>query len=310
MAAGKSAVAGSSAAANSAATGNSANSGSKWVLVRSGLHTLPATLKIPSGITLIGEGASTILFLDPASGARETMINASPDIHDVTIRNLVIEAANKMDPGYDPNTSRSVKGGYNRGGILFRAEKEGQMTQISLIDLTVRNGTYSGVSISGADRVSITRCDLSENGASVPPGPKLTHNLLLAHCSGVNISGSRLVTSPFGSGLSLDHCDSVSVTDCEIARNGYFGVLIAESRNVRLQSNLIEGNDASGVMAEYLYKGNDRIIIRDNSIRYNNGYGIETYATRNSEEVNNTLEGNGNHPIQQKISPKREYHSL
>jgi parallel beta-helix repeat protein len=297
------------AAANSAA-GASATAASKWVLLKAGLHTLPATLKIPSGITLIGEGASTILFLDPASGARETMINASPDIHDVTIRDLVIDAANKMDPGYDPNTSRSVKGGYNRGGILFRAEKEGQMTRISLIDLTVRNGTYSGVSISGADSVSITRCDLSENGASVPPGPKLTHNLLLSHCSGVNISGSRLATSPFGSGLSLDHCDGVSVTDCEIARNGYFGVLIAESRNVTLQGNLVEGNDASGVMAEYLYKGNDKVIIRNNIIRYNNGYGLETYAARNSEVVNNSLEGNGNHTIQQKISPKREYHSL
>ncbi|HEY8971956.1 MAG TPA: alginate lyase family protein, partial [Puia sp.] len=183
-----------------------ASGGSKWVVLRAGIHTISATLKIPSGITLMGEGDATILFLDPASGQREAMVNADTSMHDVTIRNLVIECGTKTEVPSDPNSNRSFKGGYNRGGILFRGERAGQLSQINLIDVTVRNATYSGVSISGADNITITSCDLSENGASVPPGPGLIHNLLLEYCGGVRISGSRFVNSPFGCGVALDHC--------------------------------------------------------------------------------------------------------
>jgi len=270
--------------------------GSKWVLVKAGIHTFPSTLKIPSGITLMGEGLSTVLFLDAASGQREAMINADIDMHDVTIRDLVIEASIRTDPGTDPNTNRSSKGGYNRGGILFRAEKEGQMLHIALIDLTIRNGTYSGVSISGAEGVTITSCDLSENGAGVPPGPKLNHNLLLAHCTGVKVSGSRLATSPSGSGISLDHCSDVSITNCEIARNGYFGILVAESKHVLLRGNLIEANDSSGVMAEFLFNGNEKITVSGNRIQYNNGYGVEAHVVKNGKTDNNIYEGNSQGP--------------
>jgi hypothetical protein len=277
----------------------------KWVIMKAGIHTFPATLKIPSGVTLAGEGAGTILFLDPASGDREAIVNAGIDIHDVTIRDLVIEGCNRTDPGTDPNAYRSFKGGYNRGGILFRTEKDGQIKDIKLINLTVRNSTYCGVSISGGGNITITSCDFTENGASVPPGPKLVHNLLLAHCTGVNISDSRLVTSPSGSGLSLDHCSDVSVTNCEIARNGYYGVLVAESKNVSVKSNLVEANDCSGIMAEFLFNGNENITISHNRIQFNNGYGVETYAAKNSRAENNAYEGNGNNVNQQKISAEK-----
>jgi hypothetical protein len=275
---------------------------SKWVVVKAGLHTFPATLKIPSGITLMGEGAGTILTLDTASGGREAMVNAEPDMHDVTIRDLVIEASNRLMPGYDPNSSRSIKGGYNRGGILFRSDGERRMQRISLIELTIRNGTYSGVSISGAGNVNVDHCDLSENGAGVPPGPKLNHNLLLAHCSNVQIRGSRLVTSPSGSGVSLDHCNDVSIADCEIARNGYYGILLAECKHVSVTGNLLEANDHSGLMAEFLFNGNEYIVVSGNRIQYNNGYGVESYAAVNSTVKNNIYEGNGNEPGQEKIS--------
>jgi parallel beta-helix repeat protein len=275
----------------------------KWGVVKAGIHTFPAVLKMHSGTTLMGEGAATILFLDPASGQREAMINADPDLHDVTIRDLVIEGGNKTDPGTDPNANRSFKGGYNRGGILFRAEKEGGMQHIDLIDITIRNSTYSGISISGASNITITSCDLTENGASVPPGPKLTHNLLLAHCTGVNITGSRLVTSPSGCGISLDHCSNVFIANCEIARNGYFGVLLAESKNVSVKGSLIEANDRSGVLAEFLFNGNEHITISGNRIQYNNGYGVETYAAGNSKIEDNKYEGNGK--SQQKLSPEK-----
>ena len=276
--------------------------GSKWVVLRAGIHTIPATLKIPSGITITGEGDATILFLDPASGQRETMVNADTSLHDVTIRNLIIEGSNKTEIPSDPNSSRSFKGGYNRGGILFRGDREKQLNHINFIDLTIRNCTYSGISVSGAENITITSCDLSENGASVPPGPGLIHNLLLEYCSDVHITGSRLATSPFGCGAALDHCNNISITGCEIARNGSYGVLLSESRDITLQGCLIEANDRAGVMAEHLFKGNDHIKITNNRIQYNNGYGVEMYGASNSPVVGNKYEGNGNLPAQQKIS--------
>jgi parallel beta-helix repeat protein len=121
----------------------------------------------------------------------------------------------------------------------------------------------------------------------------------------VKIAGNRLVTSPFGSGLALDHCSDVSVTNCEIARNGYFGVLLSESKNVLLRGNLVEANDRSGIMAEFLFNSNENITVSDNRIQYNNGYGVETYAVRNSKIENNVYEGNGNNANQQKIGVEK-----
>jgi hypothetical protein len=271
------------------------------LVLKNGIHTFPQTLKIPSGITIRGEGIHTILHLDPASGMREAMVNADIDMHDVTIRDLVIEVSNRTDPGSDPNTNRSFKSGYNRGGILFRALREGQMKNIALINLTVRNATFDGVHIAGAEHVRIDRCDFSENGSSIVPGPRLQHNLLLRHVRNILVSGCRLVTSPYGCGVALDHCDTASVTDCEIARNGYFGLLVSESRNISASRNLIEANDRSGVMMEFLHRGSMHVKVHDNVIRFNTGYGVESHATTNLSVSNNAYAGNGNQEAQEKI---------
>jgi parallel beta-helix repeat protein len=276
----------------------------RWVVLKKGIHTFKSTLKIPSGITLCGEGINTILFLDPVSGMRESLINAEDDLHDVTIRDLVIECAVKTDPGTDPNSSRSYRGGYNRGGILFRSDGV-NMKNINLINLTVQNCTYNGVFISGAEGINITRCNFSENGVSVAPGQRLLHNLLLIHCTKVSVTGSRLVTSPYGSGIALDHCSDAEISNCEIARNGWYGLSIAESKNVSVKNNLIEANDRSGVIVEFQQKGSENITITNNLIQYNNGLGVECYATKSSKVENNTYAGNGHNAIQQKISSEK-----
>lgn len=277
----------------------------KWVIVKAGIHTLPATLKIPDGTTLVGEGAGSILFLDPAAGDRDAMVNAGNDLHDISIRDLVIEGSNKTDPGTDPNSNRSYRGGYNRGGIVFRSSKVGQMQRISFINLTIRNCTYNGIFLSGAGNISIANCDLSENGSSVVPGPKLQHNLLLTHCTDVTIRGSRMDTSPFGSGISMDHCTNVLVENCEIARNAYYGVLLAECKNVLVKNNLVEANDKDGVMMEFLYQGNENITIQNNLIHFNTGYGIASYAAKNSQVHNNTCNGNGKELKQEKLNNEK-----
>jgi parallel beta-helix repeat protein len=284
---------------------DAAAKGSHWVVAKAGIHTIPATLKMPSGVTLSGEGLATVLFLDPASGMREAIINANDDMHDVAIRDLVVEGGVKTEVPSDPNSSRSYRGGYNRAGILFRAQKEGQMKNINLINLTVQNCTFSGVLISGAENVNISRCDFNENGVNVPPGQKLLHNLNLTHCSKINIDGCRLVTSAYGSGVAIDYCDNASITNNEIARNGYYGVLIAESKNISVKNNLVEANDRSGVMIEFLRNGCENITISNNSIHYNNGYGVEAYAGKQIKVEHNVYAGNGNNASQQKVSNEK-----
>jgi parallel beta-helix repeat protein len=277
----------------------------RWVLAKSGLHTLPATIELPSGVTLAGEGINTVLFLDPASGKREAILNRDDDLHDVTIRDLVIECGLKTAPPSDPNSIRSYRGGYNRGGILFRSLSGKQMKKIDLVNLTVQNGTYNGVYISGASNLNITNCNFSENGVSVSPGQKLLHNLLLVHCKDINVRGCRLVNSPYGSGVALDHCANVSVSNSEISRNGYYGLLISESEKVTVTNNLIEGNDRSGVMMEFLQNGSQYINITNNIAQYNAGYGIEGYSVRNSNIQQNSFAGNDNDKEQQKLSSEK-----
>jgi parallel beta-helix repeat protein len=276
----------------------------RWVLAKAGLHTLAAPLRMPSGVTLAGEGIKTILFLNPGDN-RETIVNGADDMHDVTIRDLVIEGGIKTELPSDPNSSRSYRGGYNRGGILFRCNKAGNMKNIQLEDLTVQNCTYNGIFISGATGVVITRCDLNENGVSVPPGFHLVHNLLLTHCSNTIVKDCRLVTSPLGSGVAVEACNGIIIDGCEVARNGYYGVDIAESSEIAIVNNLIEANDRSGVIIEYQYKGCEHINISKNKIHYNTGYGIEAYAAKDCQAAQNTLAGNGNKTEQQKISPEK-----
>ncbi len=264
-----------------------------WVLAATGLHKLPTTLKISSGVTLSGEGLSTVLFLDPASGVRDAMVNKTDDMHDVTICDLVVEGANDPDPGSDPNSRRSYRSTANRGGIIFLGQHEDQMKNITLRNVTVKNCTYNGVFISGANNLNILCCDFNENGASVVPGPRLQHNLLLTHCSNIRVKDSRMDTSPHGCGIAFTNCTDASVSNCELARNGWFGMLVTESKNINLSGNLVEANDRSGIMIQYLYHGSENVTVSKNLIHYNNGFGIETYAGKNIKVSENKYAGNG-----------------
>jgi len=274
----------------------------KWVIAKQGIHTLPKTLKILSNVTLAGEGIGTVLFLNPGSGERDAVVNADPEVHDVTIRDLVIEGNTRTDPGPDPNSTRSLRNPGNRGGIMFRANREGDLKNISLINITVRNCTYNGVFLNGIKGLNIVGCDFAENGSSVVPGPRLQHNLLITKSSGVNVKDCRLDTSPFGCGLALAHCSGATIAGCEVARNGWYGILITESADVSITGSLVEANDKSGIMAEFLHKGSENITISNNIIQYNNGFGIESYYVRKITQPGNTLEGNGTSEIQVKTS--------
>ena len=277
----------------------------KWVIAKRGIHKLNGTLRMPNNVTLTGEGIGSVLFLDPESGVRDAVVNADPKMHDVTIRDLVIEGNTRTDPGPDPNSTRSLRNPGNRGGIMFLANREGDIKNISLINITVRNCTYNGVFLNGINGLNIVGCDFTENGSSVVPGPRLQHNLLITRSSGIKVKDCRVDTSPYGCGLAFAHCSGAIVNGCEVARNGWFGILITESSDVSISGNLIEANDKSGIMVEFLHRGSENITVSNNIIQFNNGFGLESYSVRKFTQSGNTLEGNGTSELQLKISEEK-----
>jgi hypothetical protein len=247
--------------------------GGGTVSLASGLHILPATLYLPSGVTLAGTGIDCELFLDPAKNQYEAaIVNADPDLHDVVLRDFVIEGAGTPQASRDPNSDvqkRRTEHGPIRAGILFLAEAKDVQRNLRLEHLTVRNCTFSGVYIFGADGLDIVNCDFSGNGGVVPPGIGKNHNLKLDHASRVNISGSRLCDSMFGNGIAVSFGREVAIRDCEIARNALDGVRVAESRQVTVEANLAEGNGGSGIAQQTWMDPNQGIILRNNTLRNN-----------------------------------------
>ena len=69
--------------------------------------------------------------------------------------------------------------------------------------------------------------------------------------------------------------------------------MVVESKDVTISNNLIEANDKSGVMLEFLFNGSSNIKITNNRIHYNTGKGIESVATKTGIFTGNKLAGNG-----------------
>jgi parallel beta-helix repeat protein len=274
---------------------------SGWVVLGKGVHTLPAMLKLPSGVTLAGQGRDTIVFLDPKLTepiAGTAIVNADPDLHDVTLRDFVVEGATitaratSNDPNQD-RRGRSYQKAPSRAGIAFAAQREGQMRNLRFEHVTVRNCTHNGVAIRGAAGVAIVACDFSDSGGSVVPGNGLQHNLLLAHVSGAEVRDSQFDTSPWGSGIDVSLSRDVVIAGNEIARNALHGIRVADSQNVRLEGNLAEGNDGDGVTFATLMDGCRQIEARSNIARNNGGAGLGALPVGAGTLVGNTAVDNG-----------------
>ncbi|GHT18314.1 hypothetical protein AGMMS4957_00370 [Bacteroidia bacterium] len=252
-----------------------ANTG-KWIVLTEGVHTLSKTLMLKSGITLAGQGKKSILVLSPrASG--QTIANAERDMHDVVIRDLLLEGATNTVTNNDPNHDRRNRSYMNapaREGILFFALTDGQMKNIRFENLTVQNCTRSGVSVLGASGVKVIHCDFSDNGASVVPGAGFHHNLHLSHVNNCEVQNSRFDTSPWGNGINLTFARDVIITGNEAARNQLSGIRCTESENVQVINNLTEGNDASGISFDTQMDGLRKITVKDNLSQNNGAYGI------------------------------------
>ena len=266
-----------------------------WVVLEKGVHTISTALQIPSGVTLAGRGKESIIFMTPGTG-KIAIENARADMHDVVLRDFVVEGATSPKTSSDPNQDRrhrSVQTAPVRGGINFAAQKEGQMKNIRMEYLTVRNCTHNGVAIRGAAEVVIASCDFSDNGSSVVPGVRLLHNLLVTRVIGCKIEDSRLDNSPWGCGIDLTHSRDVEITGNEMARNGFHALRVAESQHIRITDNLIEGNDGSGITFDTYMDGCSNIEVHKNIAHYNGRYGIYSYEISEGSVSGNTVSHNG-----------------
>jgi hypothetical protein len=238
-----------------------------------GLHILPATLKLPSGVTIVGTGLGCELFLDPVKGAGEAaIVNAEPDMHDVVLSDFVIEGGQTPEASHDPNSGvqrRRLMYSPIRAGVVFQSDGKMVQRNLKFQHLTVRNCTYSAVELFGAEQVDIINCDFSASGGMVPPGHGKNHNLKMNHVSRVTISGSRFADSMWGHGIAVIFGRDVSIQDCEITRNELDGVMIAESRHVTVEVCLAEGNGGAGISQETWMDPNQDVVTRNNVLRNN-----------------------------------------
>lgn len=242
------------------------------VSLAAGLHLLPATLKMPSGVTMAGTGIDCVLFRDPAKPGEAAIVNAEPDMHDVVLRDFVIEGNESTTMPRDPNSEvgrRRVAHGPIRAGIVLQGDGKSVMHNLRFEHITVRNCNYSAIELFGVEHVDMVNCDVSGSGGAVPPGPGKNHNLKLNHVSRITISGSRFADSMWGHGVAVIFGRDVAIRGCEITRNALNGVMIAESRGVTVEGCLAEGSGGAAFAQETWIDPNTDVIVRNNILRNN-----------------------------------------
>ena len=254
-----------------------ANKGTdKWIVLAAGIHEIEGPLVIYSGITLAGEGRATILHL--ARGInRETLVNGESSMENVTIRDMIIEGAVNTVENSDPNADRRNRmymSAPSREGIVFRSGRGGTMKNITFENITVQNFTKNGMFIADGDNIVINCCDISDNGGNVVPGEKFHHNLYISYSKNAKITDSRFDTSPWGYGVFVKLCDGVEILGCEAARNKFAGIRCADSRNLIVNDNLIEGNEMNGLSIDAMMDGCNNVTAKNNLAQGNTGYGI------------------------------------
>ena len=247
-------------------------SGGGVLSLAAGLHVLPATLRLPSGVTVAGTGIDCELFRDPTKPGEAAIVNGDPDMHDVVLKDFLIEGGEAPATSRDPNSDvgrRRLAHGPIRAGIVFQGDGKTMMRNVRLEHITSRNCTSNAVELFGVEQVEILNCDISGSGGMVPPGPGKNHNLKMNHVTQVAISGSRFADSMWGHGIAIIFGHDVSIKDCEIARNALDGVMIAESRQVTVEGCLAEGSGGAGIAQETWMDADQGVIERDNILRNN-----------------------------------------
>jgi hypothetical protein len=221
------------------------------VLLEPGVHTLSSPLLLRSGVTIVGHGRQSVLHL-ATEQIDFCLMQAQPRMEKLILRNFLVEGAQTTDWPHDPNQAKRERGfqtARQRGGILLRGDREGDIRDVTLDHITIRNCTLSGISICGAAGVTISDCDVSANGGTGAPGPFQHHNILMNHVQDCMIIGSRLDDSMGGSGFSVLNSARVNVRQSEACRNRQYGFAFQNCIDASLEESLVEANEEDGFQA-------------------------------------------------------------
>lgn len=246
-----------------------------WVVLGRGIHRIAEPLRLRSGLTLAGEGKESILFLDPRTSAEvgyAAITNGNDSLQDVVLRDFVIDGAGKVVTLKDPNHDRRLRASQlaqTRAGIILLSRSGSQMHNIELKNITVQHNTHNGVVMKGVNGFKIIDCDFSDNGGSVAPGWGCLHNLSLEYVQDGEIRSSRFDDSPWGCGIDIKMGTKILITGNELARNYLHGISISDSKEITVEENLVESNDAGGISLNKLFKENYQIVIKKNTLQYN-----------------------------------------
>jgi parallel beta-helix repeat protein len=216
------------------------------ILLGPGIHTLSDPLRLRNNLTILGCGRQTMVHL-AAEASDYAIVQGSPKLENIVLRNFLIEGAASTEWPADPNQprrERSTQMAASRGGIQLNGDAEGDLRNITLDHITVRNCAANGVEISGATGVKILSCNVTDSGGNNAPGHGLNHNLLVNHVRDCQVQDCRLVFSLGGCGISVQNSSGISVSGCELSRNWAYGAEFHNCRGATLQGSLLEANNA------------------------------------------------------------------
>ena len=257
-----------------------------------GTHVIRESIALHSNVTLEGEGAESILKLAPDANA-PLLVNAAEDVHDITIRNLVIDGGLQPDEqrfGREHHTQRDQYRDVGRKqafGILFAAFREGPMRHIRLEHLTI-TGCAMGCHIKGAENVTIAHCLFVHNGAV----EAFFHNLYLRRDRAVRVNRCVFRDSPTGNGFNGSYMEDVEMADCLAIGNHFRGIRFAETQGIVIRNCIARSNGNVGLIINSEKNGCRRFTLENNVSGENGVNGIEVRSSGDGELLANLSRGN------------------
>lgn len=198
--------------------------------------TLDAPLVVPSGITLSGQGAATVLLLPANANYRGIDIDG---VSNVVLRDFVVRKASGAEAG---------------GANTYAIQVRGECDNIALEGVQVDGGLRRNISVNGSEgttpgtctRVVMRRCRSEECN--------LTFGFDINHCDGL-ILDSCLARENFLAGIKIrGNTLNVTITNCISTHNGSPG-------------DVGDGLDA--------YAGGDTFLVSNCVFDYNTGTGMQ-----------------------------------
>lgn len=119
------------------------------------------------------------------------------------------------------------------------------------------------------------------------------HNIYVRKgCNWVIIDGFESSGARF-TGVKSD-ADFTVIRNCRIHNNALQGIEAHNVRGTVIENNLVEYNGENPQFSHGIYADGDSLVIRNNIIRFNSGWGLHLYPEiANSRIENNLIHGNG-----------------